>query len=123
MNPSSDEVPLGASPDDQPEQPPAPQEETRGHYDTSRSIKMKTLPQYVEDIRYKDPQGTIDYLYARKEAYKNAAARHRATASCSSRRSRNKRRKHKKLRSDLCDSKPSSRRKQPCGSGGIEPSF
>lgn len=42
-------------------------------YDTSRSVMLKQMPQYLDDMRHTDPQGSIDYLYARKNKYKRTA--------------------------------------------------
>ncbi len=44
-------------------------------YDANRSVVMKQMPQYLEDMRYSDPQGTIDYLFSRKNKYKTTAYR------------------------------------------------
>jgi hypothetical protein len=39
------------------------------------SIVVKPKPHYLEEMRNKDPQGTIDALFARKEVYKAAGHR------------------------------------------------
>ncbi len=41
--------------------------------DRNHSIKLKRLPECLEDVRHKDPQGTIDYIFGRKEVYKKNA--------------------------------------------------
>lgn len=50
-----------------------PTEQPSIAYDTSRSVVMKQMPQYLEEMRYSDPQGSIDYLYTRKNKYKRTA--------------------------------------------------
>lgn len=59
---------------------PAPPQEPKATYDASVSIKIKKPMEYLDDMRYKDPQGTINYLFDRKEIYKTAAQRNQQAA-------------------------------------------
>lgn len=45
--------------------------------DPARSLKLtEVVPMTIDESRKKDPQGTIDYLFGRKEAHKKAALYH-----------------------------------------------
>ena len=49
-------------------------------YDPSHTTKFKRPAAYLDDMREKNPQGTIDYLFERKELYKTAALRQQQRA-------------------------------------------
>lgn len=73
MSEKSDEVNLGN----------VSESHTHSVYNPAQTVRLKSPPKYLEDFRHKDPQGTIDYLYQRKEAYKAAGLKqyHRANAA------------------------------------------
>lgn len=41
-----------------------------------KSMILKRTPSCLDELRQQDPQGAIDYLYGRKEAYKKIAQKH-----------------------------------------------
>jgi len=52
----------------------------KGQYDPTRTIKLRSQPMNLEEVRYEDPQGTIEYVYQRKEKWKAAAIKYHKRA-------------------------------------------
>jgi hypothetical protein len=73
-------------------------------------LKRSPLPQYIEDVRHKDPQGVIDYLFVRKEIYKAAALRHYNRANEAERKLKEKEEAVAKVEKDLKDIKAKHRK-------------
>lgn len=75
--PPNDRVDLSG---EHPVQPGLEQTQTPAVYDPSHTTKFKRPAAYLDDMRAKNPQGTIDYLFERKELYKTAALRQQQRA-------------------------------------------
>lgn len=91
--------------------PIANETELAARYDAAQSFKLKhtPLPQYIEDIRHKNPQGTIDYLFVRKEAYKAAALRHYTRANETEKKLKEATEENEKVKKELKETKAKNR--------------